>query len=314
MSSHGNQSTSPTWDEQYIHSPALHQQPEGSVAYASGHRPRLQHQDAVITQDYSTFTPAYITETAVQSEVQEYQPYACSYTDGVVQHSNQIQQHDSRLPHYERPNMSAGIKAQEAWLLENHYQQQSTYTPTYTPTMYTPTIYTPTYVPVDDIPLEQLAASLNPIHQTTTQINTSYDTDASSDVWSPGFCQHVSCLAKPSDKQKNYQEYSDWRRHWLRVHQKQHQCLIDGAMFGTSNELTRHEEAKHQTGAKRHYCHVAGCQARAKEFNRKDKFQEHKVRWHGPYYCPVPYCDRGYGNGFKEDGLLMEHTRSRHNA
>ncbi|KAF7886556.1 uncharacterized protein EAF01_011234 [Botrytis porri] len=304
MTYHDDQLTNPTWKEQYIHDPALHQQPEGSVACASRSSPRFQHQDSVITPDYSTFAPAFITATSIQPAVQIHQPYAYSYTVGGLQHGNQIQPYDSQSLYFDRPTMSAGIESQEAWPSENHHQQQATYTPT----------YTPAYAPVGGIPLEQPAASHNPSPQTTMQINTSYDTNASSDIWSPGVCPHASCLSKPSDKQKNYREHSDWRRHWYRVHEKQHQCPIDGAMFGTANELKRHDEAIHQTGAKRHYCHVAGCQARAREFNRKDKFQEHNDRWHGPYYCSVSYCDRGYGNGYKEEGLLMDHMRIRHDA
>ncbi|TGO60813.1 hypothetical protein BCON_0032g00080 [Botryotinia convoluta] len=304
MGDHGDQFTGPSQDGEYIGNSALYQEPECPVAYVSRLLTRVQHQGPVNTQGYGTFTPASISKATIQLASQVHQPYVYSYTDGVVQHGNQIQQHDSESPHFDRPTMSAGIIPQEAWHLENRYQQQTTYTP----------IYTPMYAPIGGIPLEKLAASRNPTYQTTTQINASYGADASSDVWSPGVCQHASCLAKPSDKQKNYREHSDWRRHWFRVHEKQYQCPIDGVMFGTANELKRHDEAIHQTGAKRHYCHIAGCQARAREFNRKDKFQEHKDRWHGPYYCSVPYCDRGYGNGFKEEGLLMDHMRSRHNA
>ncbi|KAF7950629.1 uncharacterized protein EAE97_002181 [Botrytis byssoidea] len=302
MSSHGNQFTSPTWEEQYIHDRALYQQPEGPVAYAFRLPPRFQHQDPVITPGYSTFTPASITTAPIQPAVQMQQPYAYSYTDGGAQYSDQIQPHDSQSPPFDRPTMSTSIEPQEAWPLGNRYQQQATYTPT----------YTPTFAPIDNIPLEQLAATRNPTHQTDMQINASYDADASSDVWSPGICQHASCLAKSSDKQKNYREHSDWRRHWFRVHDKQYQCPIDGAMFGTANELNRHDEAIHQTGAKKHYCHIGGCQARAREFNRKDKFREHNDRWHGPYCCLVPYCDRGSGNGFKEQVLLTDHMHSRH--
>ncbi|TGO41213.1 hypothetical protein BHYA_0025g00650 [Botrytis hyacinthi] len=304
MSYHENQVTRPTWEEQYIHNPALDQEPESPVAYASSLPPRFQHQDPVIIQDYTTFAPASITKTAIQPTVQVNQLYAYSYTDGAVQHGKQTQQSDSGFPNFDRPTMSVGIEPQEAWPSENLYQQQVTYTPT----------YTPTYAPFGEIPIEQPAASLTPNHQTTTHINAWYDTDASSDVWSPGICSHTSCLVKPSNKQKDYREYSDWRSHWSRVHEKQHQCLIDGAMFGTANELKRHSEAKHQTGAKRHYCHIAGCQARAREFNRKDKFREHNDRWHGPYCCPAPDCDRGSNNGYKEERLSMDHMRSCHNA
>ncbi|TGO27581.1 hypothetical protein BPAE_0040g00620 [Botrytis paeoniae] len=295
MGDHGDQFTGPSQDEEYGGNSALYQEPGCPVAHVSRLRTRVQHQGPVNTQGYGTYTSASISEATIQPDF-HVQPYAYSYTNKVVHHGNHIQQYDSESLHFDRPNMSASIEPQEAWPSENYYQQQTTYTP------------------VGDIPLQQLAATRNPTHQTTTQINASYDTDASSDVWSPGVCPHASCLAKPSEKQKNYQEHSDWRRHWFRVHEKQYQCPIDGAMFGTANELRRHDEAIHQTGAKRYYCHIAGCQARAREFNRKDKFQEHKDRWHGPYYCHVPYCDRGYNNGFKEEGLLMDHMRSRHNA
>ncbi|KAF7853086.1 uncharacterized protein EAF02_012029 [Botrytis sinoallii] len=304
MGDQGDQFTGSSQDEEYIGNSVLYQKPECPVAYVSRLPSRVQHQGPVNPQGYGTFTSASISEATIQPAFQVHQPYAYSYTDGFVQHSNQIQQYDSESSHFARPTMLAGIIPQEGWPSENRYQQQATYAPT----------YTPTYAPVGDIPLEQLAASRNPAHQADTQINYSYDVDASSDVWSPGFCQHASCLAKPLDKQKNYREHSDWRRHWFRVHDKQHKCLIDGAMFGTAKDLERHIEAKHQTGAKRHYCHIAGCQARAREFNRKDKFQEHNDKWHGAYCCPVAYCDRGHGNGFKERGLLIDHMRTRHDA
>ncbi|KAF7912020.1 uncharacterized protein EAE98_011777 [Botrytis deweyae] len=303
MDDHGDQFTSPSQDEEYIENHALYQQPDYPVAYVSRLPPRVQHQGPVDIQGYGTFEPASITETTIQPAFQV-QPYTYPYTDGVVQHGNQTQQYNSESSHLNRLTMPAGIILQEGWPLENRYQQQATYTPT----------YTPTYAPVGDIPLEQVAVSHGPTHQTNTQINASYDAEVSSNVWSPGFCQHASCLAKPSDKQKNYREYSDWRRHWFRVHEKQHKCLIDGAIFGTAKDLERHIEAKHQTGAKRHYCHIAGCQARAREFNRKDKFQEHNDKWHGAYCCPVPYCDRGHSNGFKERELLRDHMRTRHDA
>ncbi|THV46760.1 hypothetical protein BGAL_0362g00100 [Botrytis galanthina] len=304
MSNHDNLFTIPTWEEQYIYNPALDQEPESPVAYAPSLPPRFQHQDPVITQDYTNFAPASITETAIQPTVQVYQPYAYSYTDGPMQHGSQTQQFDSGFPNFDRPNMSVGIEPQEASPLANLYQQQVDYTPT----------YTTTHAPFGEIPFEQPAASLTPNCQTTTHINAWYDTDASSDVWSPGVCPHASCLAKPLNKQKNYREHSDWRSHWSRVHEKQHQCLFDGSMFGTANELKRHNEAKHQTGDKRHSCQIVGCQARAKKFNRKDKFREHNDRWHGPYCCPVPDCNRGSSNGYKEERLLMDHMRSFHNA
>ncbi|KAK6594168.1 hypothetical protein H4I96_11081 [Botrytis cinerea] len=309
MSFHGNQFTSPTWDEQYIQDSAFDQQRETPVAYAPRAPPRLQHHNPVITQGYSVFAPASITETPAQPAIQGHQPYTYSYTNEHLQHGNQIQQYDSGSPHYDRPIMSMDVVTQEAWPSENFHQHHTTYTPA----------YTPTYTPAVDIPLEQLAANHNPFHQPTTQIipqdtNAFNNADADPGVWSPGVCQHANCLAKPSDKQKEYQEHSDWRRHWFRVHVKQYQCQIEGDVFGTANELKRHSEAKHQTGAKRHYCHIAGCQARAREFNRKDKFQEHKEKWHGPNYCSVPYCDRGPDNGFKNERMLMDHIRSRHSA
>ncbi|TEY40711.1 hypothetical protein BOTCAL_0426g00080 [Botryotinia calthae] len=317
MSYHGNPFTNPTWNERHIHDSALDKQLEVPVAYASRLPPRFQHQDPDIPQGYGTYTPASIIETPVQPAVQEHQAYAYSYTDEYVQHGNQIQQYGSRSPHYDRPTMSMDIVPQEVWPSENFYQHHATYTPAYPPA-YTPN-YTPTYAPIGDIGLEQLAANHTPFHQSTAQIipqdtNPLNDADANPGVWSPGVCQHPSCLTRPSDKQKDYQEHSDWRRHWSRVHEKQYQCPIEGAIFGTATDLRRHDEAKHQTGAKRYYCHIAGCKARARDFNRKDKFQEHKDRWHGPYYCSVPHCDRGYNNGFKDEGILKGHMRIVHNA
>ncbi|KAF5867689.1 putative transcription factor c2h2 protein [Botrytis fragariae] len=258
-------------------------------------------QDEEYIENYDTFTPT-ITEATIYPEFAVSQPYPCVYTDEVLQLDNQIQQHNSESSHFVRPTISAGIMPQGIWQSENHYQQQIIYTP----------ICTPTYAPASDIPFEQLAVSHFPTHQTTTQINASYDADASSNFWSPGVCRQASCLAKPLDKQNNYQEYSDWRRHWFRVHEKQYQCLLDDAMFGTAKDLERHDDAKHRTGAKRHYCYIAGCQARVREFNRKDKFKEHNDRWHGPYFCPVLDCGRGNGNGFQKNGSLTKHMRTCH--
>ncbi|KAI9644515.1 hypothetical protein NHQ30_006536 [Ciborinia camelliae] len=280
--------------------------------------PQTSSQDTMQDHDFSGYSktmmgPVSTTAIAVRPTTQAYEPSPHPDTERFVQYA--------KCSHLNHPIMSAGVEYlngppatnfQVNMSSGNHYQEQATYTSVLPPQV--------TFPPVNLLPFKQSSAEYDsfsvypqPITQNASPgLNAASAADPTSSTWSEGICRHGDCLTKPPRKQKAYKDYADFRGHWNRVHNKQFECPLHNYRFGTAAELRRHEEAMHQTGAKRFSCHKEGCQARARDFNRKDKYQEHMSKWHGPYVCPARYCVRGQDNGFGDQGLLLDHMQKRH--
>ncbi|KAG4025577.1 hypothetical protein MFRU_054g00060 [Monilinia fructicola] len=125
-----------------------------------------------------------------------------------------------------------------------------------------------------------------------------------------GKCPHAKCQ---SGNTKIFTKFSEFRGHWYRTHEKRYSCLkCNDTVFGTDADLRRHSGAVHSDGPKEFTCNVECCNARAKEFTRKDRLKEHNEKWHGKYHCPMKNCPRGLGNGFRDQTLLDEHRRKSH--
>ncbi|THV46759.1 hypothetical protein BGAL_0362g00090 [Botrytis galanthina] len=136
----------------------------------------------------------------------------------------------------------------------------------------------------------------------------------------PGMCLHPQCQRKRTNKPKLYSGDKDWQGHFIRAHHKQHLCGLPDCpsserRYGTKAEAKRHRLSVHHFGeadAKHWKCQVPTCQRSTKVFTRRDKYNNHCYKWHGPFPCQHQGCVRGLHHGFKDQDTLDKHLRKEH--
>jgi hypothetical protein len=81
--------------------------------------------------------------------------------------------------------------------------------------------------------------------------------------------------------------------------------------FGRLSDLRRHKQSAHS--AKRSFvCTVSSCDARIKEFARKDHLAKHMRERHDNYFCPLNHCPRSTKSSFAEPEDVVEHIKTEH--
>jgi hypothetical protein len=137
--------------------------------------------------------------------------------------------------------------------------------------------------------------------------------------WRPTFC-----LWKDPPCTKSKTEFPTkrlWLEHARIVHQKSYYCdenecksqIIQKA-FGTHADVRRHKQMKHQLPV---FCNKRHCKGKkTSKLNRKDKRDEHELKWHGHISCNVGDCRRrridGVNYGFSTQKALAQHQRESH--
>lgn len=81
--------------------------------------------------------------------------------------------------------------------------------------------------------------------------------------------------------------------------------------FGRKSDLRRHEQSAHS--AERNFvCTVPSCDARVKEFARKDHLWNHMRDLHDYYFCPLNHCRRSTKCYFDKPEDVQEHITVEH--
>ena len=130
-------------------------------------------------------------------------------------------------------------------------------------------------------------------------------------AWSAGDkCTWPECASKAVFKTKG-----SFNRHITNLHDKPLLCLVPNCSqktpFGRISDLRRHEQSIHSI--KRQFiCPIASCDARIKEFARKDHLTKHLRERHDSYFCPINHCFHSTKSSFAKPENLAEHIKTAH--
>ena len=108
---------------------------------------------------------------------------------------------------------------------------------------------------------------------------------------------------------------ASFNMHVTNVHTNPLLCLVVNCShktpFGRLSDLRRHEQSAHSL-ERRFVCSVNSCEARIKEFARKDHLLKHMRERHDNYFCPMNHCFRSTKCSFVKPEDLAEHIDSMH--
>ena len=135
--------------------------------------------------------------------------------------------------------------------------------------------------------------------------------DSLKQAWSlGGRCTWPQCASKAVFKTR-----ASFKMHFTNIHTHPLLCLIvdcsQKTPFGRLSDLSRHQQSAHSVERK-FACSVVSCDARIKEFARKDHLTKHMRERHDNYFCPMNHCPRGTKSSFAKPEDLAEHINNEH--
>lgn len=130
-------------------------------------------------------------------------------------------------------------------------------------------------------------------------------------AWSPGNkCSWPQCASRAVFMTKG-----SFNRHVTNVHEKPLLCSIPNCSqktpFGRTSDLRRHLQSAHST-ERLFICPITSCDARIKEFARKDHLTKHMRERHDSYFCPMNHCFHSTKCSFAKPENLAEHIENAH--
>lgn len=137
------------------------------------------------------------------------------------------------------------------------------------------------------------------------------DREAIMQAWSAGHkCTWPECASKAVFKTKGA-----FNRHITNLHDKPLLCLVPNCShktpFGRISDLRRHVQSAHSI-ERQFICPIASCDARIKEFARKDHLTKHLRERHDSYFCPMNHCVHSTKSSFAKPENLAEHIKTAH--
>ena len=130
-------------------------------------------------------------------------------------------------------------------------------------------------------------------------------------AWSVGSkCTWPECTSRAVFKTK-----ASFNMHITNVHTCPVLCLVANCLqktpFGRLSDLRRHEQSAH-SAERKFVCNVVSCDARIKEFARKDHLAKHMRERHDNYFCPINHCPRSTKSSFHKPEDVAEHITAEH--
>jgi hypothetical protein len=130
-------------------------------------------------------------------------------------------------------------------------------------------------------------------------------------VWSvDGKCTWPECTSRAVFKTK-----ASFDIHVTNIHTRPLLCLVANCPqktpFGRLSDLRRHKQSAH-SAERTFICTVASCDARIKEFARKDHLTKHMRERHDNYFCPINHCPRSTKGSFDKPEAVAEHIDAEH--
>lgn len=130
-------------------------------------------------------------------------------------------------------------------------------------------------------------------------------------AWSIGSkCTWPGCTSRAV-----FKTWSSFNMHVTNLHTNPLLCLVvncpQKTPFGRLSDLRRHQQSAHSADRK-FVCSVSSCDARIKEFARKDHLTKHMRERHDNYFCPINHCPRGTKSSFDKPESVAEHIEAEH--
>lgn len=130
-------------------------------------------------------------------------------------------------------------------------------------------------------------------------------------AWSAGHkCTWPECASKAVFKTRGA-----FNRHITNLHEKPLLCLVANCShktpFGRISDLRRHVQSTHSI-ERQFICSITSCDARIKEFARKDHLTKHMRERHDSYFCPMNHCFHSSKSSFAKPEDLAEHIKTAH--
>lgn len=128
-----------------------------------------------------------------------------------------------------------------------------------------------------------------------------------------GWCG--KCLWPECTSRAVFKTRASFNMHFTNVHTTPLLCSTANCPhktpFGRLSDLRRHKQSVHST--KRSFvCTVSSCDARIKEFARKDHLAKHTRERHDNYFCPLNHCPRSTKSSFAKPEEVVEHIKTEH--
>jgi hypothetical protein len=130
-------------------------------------------------------------------------------------------------------------------------------------------------------------------------------------AWSIGMkCSWSGCTSRAVFKTR-----VSFNKHVRNVHTDPLLCFVANCPqktpFGRLSDLRRHQQSAH-SAERKFVCGVSSCDARIKEFARKDHLTKHMRERHDNYFCPIFHCPRSTKCSFDKPERLAEHIETDH--
>jgi hypothetical protein len=132
-------------------------------------------------------------------------------------------------------------------------------------------------------------------------------------AWSIGMkCTWLGCSSKAAFKTQ-----ASFNTHLKNAHSRPLLCVVlncpHKTPFGRKSDLRRHYLSAH-SAQRTFVCTVPSCDARIKEFARKDHLTKHMRERHDNYFCPVNHCNRSKKSSFDNPESVAEHIEKNHGS
>jgi hypothetical protein len=152
--------------------------------------------------------------------------------------------------------------------------------------------------------------ALSPI-QTQESIGQPESLELVLELWSVGSkCTWPQCTSKAQ-----FKTMASFYMHVTNLHTNPLLCLVatcpHKTPFGRLSDLRRHEQSVH-SAERKFACTVSSCDARIREFARKDHLAKHMRERHDHYFCPMHHCPRSTKSSFANPEDLLKHINHQH--
>jgi hypothetical protein len=125
-----------------------------------------------------------------------------------------------------------------------------------------------------------------------------------------GKCSWPECTSRAV-----FKTWASFNMHVTNVHTTPLLCSTANCShktpFGRLSDLRRHQQSAHSAN-RSFVCTVSSCDARIKEFARKDHLAKHMRERHDNYFCPLNHCPRSTKSSFAEPEDVVEHIKTEH--
>jgi hypothetical protein len=147
--------------------------------------------------------------------------------------------------------------------------------------------------------------------QTGESIRQSEHPESVLQAWSVGAkCTWLECTSRAVFKTN-----ASLNMHVTNMHTSPLLCLVANCLqktpFGRLSDLRRHQQSAH-SAQRKFVCGVSSCNAKIKEFARKDHLAKHMRERHDNYFCPLNHCPRSTKSSFDNPEDVAEHIKDEH--